>query len=468
MTALACALVSGAMFYLAMGLDDVWWLAFLAPVPLLWLAYGGRPSRQVFAAGLFAYGAGQTYLFQCYAALMPVAMLAAMAAAFGILFAAALLFARAARRRLSPLAALFAFPAAWAGIEYLAGLVSPHGSFGALGYAVASFPAVLQIASLFGLYAVTFTVCLAANALALIARGEKPAGGAGLALFALVLAFGFARLAAPQAPPVKVAALADPDSWHRAQREHSLAAALAGSRQYADAIRRQARDGVRVFAIPETAIRLRPESQTAVLAPLAAAAKDTGALVVAGAFTATTPPRNRAFAFPGGGTARVYDKRHPLRPFDSEIAGTAPGLIGGGRAMAICKDLDFPGTIRGDAGHGLTVMIVPANDFERDGWIHGRMAVLRGVENGFAVLRSAFKGLETASDAQGRVLAQAGTLGHGMIVMTAELPPGPGPTLYTRIGDLFAWLCLAAVLAMAAAMAGRWRPRRHPQSDMPG
>ena len=37
MTALLCALLSGAMFYLSQGADDVWWLAWFAPAPLLWL-----------------------------------------------------------------------------------------------------------------------------------------------------------------------------------------------------------------------------------------------------------------------------------------------------------------------------------------------------------------------------------------------------------------------------------------------
>ena len=60
----------------------------------------------------------------------------------------------------------------------------------------------------------------------------------------------------------------------------------------------------------------------------------------------------------------------------------------GGRALAICKDLDFPITIRGDAQKGIRLMMVPAADFESDGWIHARMSILRGVENGFAVVRA--------------------------------------------------------------------------------
>lgn len=110
--------------------------------------------------------------------------------------------------------------------------------------------------------------------------------------------------------------------------------------------------------------------------------------------------------------------------------------------MAICKDMDFPRTIREDAKHGIRLMMVPAGDFGADRWIHARMAIMRGVENGFAVLRAAFSGLETISDAEGRVRARATVMHPGMIVTEAAVPLGPGPTVYTRIGDIFAWLCL--------------------------
>jgi len=87
-------------------------------------------------------------------------------------------------------------------------------------------------------------------------------------------------------------------------------------------------------------------------------------------------------------------------------------------------------------------MAVPANDFVKDGWIHARMAVMRGVENGFAVVRSAFNGLETASDAQGRVLGAPARCSRAWRGLSAQVPLGPGPTLYTRIGDVFAWMCV--------------------------
>jgi apolipoprotein N-acyltransferase len=80
---------------------------------------------------------------------------------------------------------------------------------------------------------------------------------------------------------------------------------------------------------------------------------------------------------------------------------------------------------------------------------------MRGVENGFAVLRSAFDGLETISDAQGRILARAPTEQVGMVAVSADVPLGPGPTPYTRIGDVFPWLCAVLSLLVCARLVAR-------------
>jgi apolipoprotein N-acyltransferase len=37
------------------------------------------------------------------------------------------------------------------------------------------------------------------------------------------------------------------------------------------------------------------------------------------------------------------------------------------------------------------------------------------------------------------------------------VPPGPGPTLYTHIGDVFAWLCILLSLSLGLALL-RQRP----------
>jgi apolipoprotein N-acyltransferase len=170
------------------------------------------------------------------------------------------------------------------------------------------------------------------------------------------------------------------------------------------------------------------------------------------------PYRNVALAFLPDGSVFDYDKRHLLPPGENKFTpGNHAGLLGDGQAVEICKDMDFERTLRSDMRQGVVrILAVPANDFVKDDWLHARMAMMRGVENGFAVVRSAANGIATVSDAQGRVLASARTYAPGLTAIRAQVPLGPGPTLYTAIGDVFAWACLA-LSALLAAMSLRRR-----------
>ena len=48
-------------------------------------------------------------------------------------------------------------------MEFAAGLLSPHGSFGSIAYSQVSVPIFLQSASLFGMYSITFVLSLVAS-----------------------------------------------------------------------------------------------------------------------------------------------------------------------------------------------------------------------------------------------------------------------------------------------------------------
>jgi hypothetical protein len=49
--------------------------------------------------------------------------------------------------------------------------------------------------------------------------------------------------------------------------------------------------------------------------------------------------------------------------------------------VEICKDMDFPALTQRYADANVELLLVPAWDFRVDGWLHSRMAIMRGVEN---------------------------------------------------------------------------------------
>ena len=169
------------------------------------------------------------------------------------------------------------------------------------------------------------------------------------------------------------------------------------------------------------------------------------------------PWRNAALTFLPDGSLRTYDKRHLLLPGEGKFTpGTGSGLLGGGNAVAICKDLDFPRTLRADARSalgGIRLMAVPANDFVRDNWIHARMAVMRGVESGFSIARAAKEGLLTLSDDRGRLLAeQSSSASVPFSSIVANVPVRNSVTFYARFGDWFAWLNIALLLGVLGSL----------------
>ncbi|MGH9694361.1 MAG: nitrilase-related carbon-nitrogen hydrolase, partial [Bryobacteraceae bacterium] len=123
--------------------------------------------------------------------------------------------------------------------------------------------------------------------------------------------------------------------------------------------------------------------------------------------------------------------------------------------IEICKDMDFPRLSREYGSEGVGLLLVPAWDFRIDDWLHGRMAILRGVESGFTIARTAKQGLMTVSDNRGRVSAQQSSGAAPFSVLIATAPVSHAGTLYARWGDWFAWLDIAALIALSLMRGAR-------------
>lgn len=107
---------------------------------------------------------------------------------------------------------------------------------------------------------------------------------------------------------------------------------------------------------------------------------------------------------------------------------------------------------------GVGVMLVPAWDFTLDRLWRGHMAVMRGVESGFSVVRAAKQGYLTVSDSRGRILAEATSDSAPFATLVADVPATHDGTLYLVLGDWFAWLTLV-VLAVTILQLVRRRNR---------
>jgi apolipoprotein N-acyltransferase len=265
-------------------------------------------------------------------------------------------------------------------------------------------------------------------------------------LLGATLGFGGWRLQAPATARVRVGLVSLEKPIRPALHDADGQALQA---RYVAAIDRLAAGGAQVVVIPETVFA----TADATVPAFADAARRHGLILDAG-IDATGDPRaerNMAMAFaPGAAMPLTYSKHHLIPGFEKQYT---PGedyrlLPGTPRiGLAICKDMDFHDIGRAYAMRDAQLLLVPAWDFSIDGWLHSRMAIMRGVEGGFAIARAARSGRLTLSDDRGRVVAEASSEQHDA-ELVGNLPLRETHTLYARWGDWFVWLDLAVLAAM--------------------
>jgi apolipoprotein N-acyltransferase len=76
-----------------------------------------------------------------------------------------------------------------------------------------------------------------------------------------------------------------------------------------------------------------------------------------------------------------------------------------------------------------------------------RLATYRAIENGFSIVRPAGHEISTIIDYQGRILARQDDYTNSSIMLTT-VPTRGVPTVYGRVGDLFAYLCVAGLVSL--------------------
>jgi apolipoprotein N-acyltransferase len=231
-------------------------------------------------------------------------------------------------------------------------------------------------------------------------------------------------------------------------------------REYADEVRRVTPTGTHVVVLPEKIGRVGESALAEVDSIVSSAATAARTAIVPGLVRRTAAESfNSSRLYSADGKLQAnYDKHHLVPGVEPEKRGDKRVVLDdptGRWGLQICKDMDFPGLSREYAADGADLMLVPAWDFNLDAWLHSRMAVLRAVENGFALARSARNGLLTLSDNRGRVLAETATVPDRFVSITGNVNIARAETFYTRTGDWFAWLCIVSFAALLASQLVR-------------
>ena len=472
--------VATALLLISYGANNIPLAAWLAPVFLLRFV-----RRQRAWVGLpVAYGvliATMTFYFRGMVPIPGVAFYIFLVL-WGIPMVAPYFVDRLVAHRLTSLPATLVFPTAWVVKEYLL-THGPYGSWGAVAYSQYGNLPLLQMVSVTGMWGITFLIgWFAAVCTWLWEDGldnQRARAGAWLCGGTIVAAMllGGARMALfpPSSQTVRVASLSrmkvqlEPSdaAWQHLLANQATASELeevrAGTVAISDNLlaraEREALSGAKIVFWGEgNAVVLKEDEGTLIVRGRELAAKYQIYLGMALAtwHRGQNPPLENKLVLikPDGQVAWEYNKARPVPGPEAEMQVPGDGKLReidtpyGRLSSIICFDGDFPQLLAQAGALGTDIVLDPSNDWRAiDPW-HTQMASFRAIEQGVNLVRHTSQGLSATFDYQGRRLAAMDHYQTTDYVMISEVPTKGVRTIYSRLGDWFAWVCVAGLLLL--------------------
>jgi apolipoprotein N-acyltransferase len=400
------------------------------------------------------------------------------------------------------LAALVVVPSYWLLTEWIRSWQALGGPWAVLGVSQWQHPAVLALASVGGVWLISF-VLVAVNVAILIvvvSRGIAPRLTAAIAAAVLLAAGPVAFALTPAAPAARTATIALVQPGIVRNRVQSVDASQLLT---ASLIRGSRLGGARPDLIVwgESSVAFHLQNDQSLLSSIKALSGKAGAQILVNQDSHFQGHQSKVAVLVGRyGIHGTYMKTR-LVPFGeyipfrsalswlTSISRAAPVNMTpgngahvlqvtepGGRPLTIgaliCFESAFPDMSRVDTDHGAQLIVYQTADSTfQDTWAlaqHASLGALRAAETGRPVVQAALTGDSAAFDARGRLLAWMGQSQSGITLVRLALPAAPVRTPYDRLGDYVPWTAVG--IAALAALAGFLRKRRcqHPKGGAGG
>jgi apolipoprotein N-acyltransferase len=507
LAALLLGTLSGSLYWASIPTLDIGPLAFACLVPCM-LAAAWLPPRQAMAAafcGGAVSGLGRAYwiapTLQIYGYVPAILALATTVLLIAYMATYWVAFARIART-LAPSSSTFPLLAAsaWVVLEWASSWVISGFPWELLGYTQHRNLALLQTASLVGVYGLSFLIVYVNATLVQLVLARLPRRRAlamamvPVALIAALQLWGQHRLRhldAQAQAPIRIGlvqgSVPQGSKWLRNQREATVS-------HYRDLTRSLPPDSLDLIILPETALPfyLDHAANAAHRQRVVELAQEMNTPLLVGSLGGSWEHGvyNRAFLFDRGGKATDFADKVHLVPFGeylpmawlfrylegltAQSGAFLPGaehkvlpLPGTDARLGvfICFESVFPAITRQLTRLGSTVLVTTTNDawFGRTAapWQHFSMVVLRAVETGRPVVRVANTGISGLITASGRVRHTTGLFETTSRVL--EVTPSSEQTPYVRYGDWVVWASWA--LLLGALVTRAWRSGQQVQRE---
>jgi apolipoprotein N-acyltransferase len=472
-TVIAGIIFSGLCWYLSCGLNgDYWWLLWIAPIPVLLISLQ-LSAGKAFIVSFLAYLIGRMSWLAYLLSVVPVLPTILFTVLLPLIFALTVLITRKVILKSAHWTSIFVFPVCSVAFEYLFFLLSRDGTIGSLAYTQSNFTPIIQIAAVTGITGITFLLCLFPSAITVIIHywNNKKIRNYSItvtaALLTLVFIFSLLRLENQTDTKQVVAGMTiipkklhfGPDVSKTENTAHII-------QLYAEGISNLAKQGAQVVVLPEKIITISNSNADTLTRMLKEIATTQHVSIVIG-YTCDHQDRKTNNCMVISAAGEILSDYEKVNLFEGEVyEGFVPGknislfnLDNLSSGAAICKDMDFQQYMR-KYGKQAKILYVPAWDFIKDDWLHSRMAILRGVENGYGIIRNAMEGRLTISDDRGRVLHETSCSNGLAASLIGTLPVRDTRTFYSIAGDWFSIICVAVALWFAIFLTSRKRVDR--------
>jgi apolipoprotein N-acyltransferase len=365
---------------------------------------------------------------------------------------------RFVNHRLSGIFSTLVFPLAMVTVEFLRSFSPYFGTTFALAVTQFDSPLITQTSSVTGIWGITFLMVWLAPVVCLALENKlewsRVARTVSLFLIVLiaVLCFGGIKLglAQPDAPTVRVAGVT------ASSRDGTLES---GASLLSTYVPQAAATGARIVMTHEGGVLIAAEDESAFIEVGQELARQEGVYLSLGLQVLdedrSLPYENKTvFISPEGELLSEYTKQRLTPPEAvTHIRGEGPVPVVetpyGNIATIICNDALFPDFVRRQVGgRGVDILLVPAWDFRYAVHIWSYFQTFRAIENGFSMFRVAREGLTLAVDHQGRQLVQSNYFLNDQPIIYADLPTEGRETVYSLLGDWFAWLSVAGFVVL--------------------
>jgi len=156
---------------------------------------------------------------------------------------------------------------------------------------------------------------------------------------------------------------------------------------------------------------------------------------------------------PDGQIINEYLKSKPALPLEPIIPGNGDIPIFntpyGRITSVICADLDYPNLLHQGGVSDADLLLIPAQDWSAVDPLHTNMSVFRAIENGVSMVKSTGGGVSIAVDPYGRIVDASDYFNSDQKTMITCMTAQGVDTLYSFIGDSFAWLCMLGLFIMS-------------------